>query len=62
MKTDMGYLILEQRWNNMKLSNEKMKKWVKYNLYKPVRNWLCYHGYDEDNIERRERFIRRLKE
>lgn len=40
--------------------------WIKYNVYKPVRNWLCYYGYgydlsDEENTERRRKWIMELK-
>ena len=40
--------------------------WIKYNIYKPIRNWLCYYGYgydlcDYENTERRKQFIERLK-
>jgi hypothetical protein len=40
--------------------------WIKYKLYKPVRNWLCHYGYgyhlcDEENTERRKEFIEELK-
>ena len=38
----------------------------KYNVYKPIRNYICDIGYgydlsDEDNTRRRKEFIRRLK-
>jgi hypothetical protein len=41
--------------------------WVKYNLYKPVRNWLCHYGYgehlcEEDHVKRRREWIMSLKE
>lgn len=41
-------------------------KWVKYNLYKPIRNYLCWYGYgyhlpEEELIERQRKFIERLK-
>lgn len=40
--------------------------WIKYNIYKPVRNWLCHYGYgyhlcDEENTKRRREFINEVK-
>lgn len=41
--------------------------WIKYNAYKPIRNFLCHYGYgydlsDEENTERRRKWIMSLKE
>lgn len=41
-------------------------RWVKYNLYKPIRNWICHYGYgehlcEERQVERRREFIERCK-
>lgn len=40
--------------------------WIKYNAYKPIRNWLCYYGFgydlsDEENTRRRRKWIMELK-
>ena len=41
-------------------------RFVKYKIYKPIRNFLCHYGYgehvcDKDLIERRKRFIDGVK-
>lgn len=40
--------------------------WFKYNIYKPIRNWLCWYGYgydlsEDEQIVRRRNFIMGLK-
>lgn len=39
---------------------------IKYNLYKPIRNFICHYGYgyhlcDEEQTKRRRKFIEDLK-
>ena len=40
--------------------------WIKYNIYKPIRNFMEYYGYgyylsDEELTKRRRKFIMGLK-
>ena len=47
-------------------ANGRIGRWIKYNVYKPIRNYICHYGYgehlsDEENTKRRREFIMGLK-
>jgi hypothetical protein len=49
-----------------RMKRSKQYIWVKYNIYKPIRNFLCHYGYGEylppEELEaRRRKFIENIR-